>query len=180
MIRRPEHSGMDGQQRPRLTEEIRPMFDCLVLGDSIAQGLGQFRSECVTIAQKGITSENYVTTMMPGPSVAGTVVISLGVNDGGGAPTEKYLRLLRANVRGRAVIWLLPGIKEDTRRLIRRIAAEHHDQTLDTRAEAGPDHLHPTGQGYIRLAEITRRMAQPSVPATRFVPPQRTASILPR
>lgn len=135
------------------------MFDCLVLGDSIAQGVGQFRTECVTIAQKGINSEDYLNSMLPLAERAGTVVISLGVNDGSGTPTERNLRSLRTRVQGRAVIWLLPAIKDDTRQLIRRIAAEHHDQVLDTRGDAGPDHLHPTGRGYIRIAEATRRMA---------------------
>jgi hypothetical protein len=57
------------------------LLECLVLGDSIAVGLGQARPECAVVAVSGITSERYVLTLHARPR-ARTVVISLGVNDG--------------------------------------------------------------------------------------------------
>ena len=36
------------------------MLECLILGDSLAVGVGQVRSECVTRAKSGINSYNYV------------------------------------------------------------------------------------------------------------------------
>lgn len=134
------------------------MLECLVLGDSIAQGLGQFRPECVSIAKVGIGSRRYVQTMTSDTS-ARSVIISLGVNDDEHADTLASLRRLRARVHGTKVIWLLPGIKERTRDLIRRVAAENGDRTLDTRPQVGPDRLHPGIAGYHVLADATRRMA---------------------
>jgi len=35
------------------------MIECLILGDSIAVGIGQMRPECVVQAKSGINSEDY-------------------------------------------------------------------------------------------------------------------------
>ena len=41
------------------------MIECLVLGDSIATGVGGARPECVTSARVGITSATYVNDLFP-------------------------------------------------------------------------------------------------------------------
>jgi lysophospholipase L1-like esterase len=132
------------------------MLECFIMGDSIAAGLAQFRPECQFAAQIGIGSRRYVQTLLS-PHSANTIIISLGVNDDDKADTLDNLRQLRAKVQARTVIWLLPGLKEHVRSLIRQVAAEHRDRTLDTRAQAGRDHLHPTSAGYQVLADVTRR-----------------------
>ena len=131
------------------------MVPCLFAGDSIALGVGQARAECVTVAKVGITSQHYVDTLLT-PMDADTVVISLGVNDGDTSNTADNLRRTRRALQGRAVYWLLPAIKDDTRAIIMAVAREHGDRLIETRGTTGPDHLHPTGAGYIALAEKTK------------------------
>lgn len=132
------------------------MLDCLILGDSIAVGVGQARPVCETVAKTGITSGTYVRTVFAGvPRAAHTAVISLGVNDDPSMNTAENLRLLRRELRVERVVWLLPGLKDHVRRAIGTVAAEFGDRTLDTRSEVGPDHLHPTGVGYRVIAGRT-------------------------
>jgi lysophospholipase L1-like esterase len=129
------------------------LVPCVILGDSLAVGIGQYRPECETVAQTGITSARYVQTMLRDYS-GNVAVISLGVNDGDDANTLANLRLLRGRVRAQRVYWLLPGIKPRIRELMRQVAVEFNDFLVDTRFEAGADHLHPSRDGYKFLAGI--------------------------
>lgn len=129
---------------------------CLIIGDSLAVGVGQFRPDCETVAKVGITSQTYLATRFPPQGVsADTVVISLGVNDGDTSGTQDNLESLRARINARTVYWLLPGLKEDVRRMILQVAGSYNDHFIDTRPEAGRDHLHPSGAGYQRIAAQT-------------------------
>jgi lysophospholipase L1-like esterase len=127
---------------------------CLVVGDSIAVGVAQYRLDCVAIAKTGITSGRYVRTLLK-PATAGTVVISLGVNDDDASDTLDNLREVRRTIRGQTVYWLLPGIRPHAQSAIRTVAHEFGDRLIDTKPLAGPDHLHPTGAGYHWLAAQT-------------------------
>ena len=133
------------------------MTPCLILGDSIALGVGQVRLDCETTARVGISSSAYVRSMLASVhKTADAVVISLGVNDDPAAHTLDNLRRMRAELHARAVTWLLPGLKPNVREAIRSVAAENRDRVVDTRAEVGPDHLHPTAAGYRQIAAWTR------------------------
>ncbi len=132
------------------------MFSCAAIGDSIAVGVGQARPDCVTTARVGITSTNYIASLLPlAETGADTTIISLGVNDGTSADTLQNLRLVRDQVHSRVVYWLLPGLKEPVREDILRVAREHGDQWIDTRPYVGRDHLHPSGAGYGQIASQT-------------------------
>jgi hypothetical protein len=127
---------------------------CVFLGDSIAVGIGQFRPECQTVAKVGITSGRYIQAMLVHQS-AEVAVISLGVNDDPSMPTAENLRTVRAEVAARQVVWIVPNVRDYARDAIRQVAAEHGDQTLDLRryeALIAPDHIHPTGTGYLLIA----------------------------
>jgi hypothetical protein len=129
------------------------LIPCIMIGDSIAVGVGQARPECETVARVGISSSRYVSTLLPpGRTSAGTAVISLGVNDGDTTDTLDNLREVRSRIDAATVVWLLPGLKEAVRDMIRTVAAENNDRTLDTRPQVGRDHLHPTGRGYETIA----------------------------
>ena len=136
------------------------MLDCLVLGDSIAVGLGQARPECVVVAVSGITSERYVQTLLA-PRRARTVIISLGVNDGDGVPTTDNLRLLRRTIAADTVYWLLAGSNPRTRDAVRAVAGLYRDQLIDVAPLAGPDHVHPDRAGYAVLARETGGTTRP-------------------
>lgn len=131
------------------------MIPCVVMGDSLAVGVGHFRPECQTVAKVGITSDRYVQTLLVQHQVA-TAIISLGVNDDFQDDTIANLRLVRAEVGGARVIWLLPGINRRARHAIHTVAAEFGDRVIETGPYAGRDHLHPSGVGYEILAAQTR------------------------
>ena len=131
------------------------MVPCLVIGDSIAVGVGQHLTECRTEARVGITSEQFVHELLS-PQNADTVVISLGVNDGPSPFTIDNLRRVRETVRGRKVYWLLPPNHAYARTAIRSVAARFGDRLIDCAPEAGPDGLHPTGAGYRALGAQIR------------------------
>jgi hypothetical protein len=124
------------------------------MGDSIAVGVAEYRPECEAIAKSGINSTRYIETLLQAHT-ANTIVISLGVNDDTTMDTEDNLREVRRQVHGRTVYWLLPGIRPRAQLAIRTIALEFGDHVIDTKPVAGPDHLHPTGVGYQRIAAIT-------------------------
>lgn len=133
------------------------MFECLVMGDSIAVGVGQYRPECATIAKVGITSEKWFKTHGENPNFTKPykiVVISLGTNDFKNE-TAEYLYSVRARVKADMVVWLLPSqtLKPVQRVIVKEIANEFKDKTMDINSFVGPDKIHPTGKGYIEIGK---------------------------
>jgi hypothetical protein len=131
------------------------MIGCLVMGDSIAVGVGQQLPECRTEARVGISSTAVVQALR-GDRAAEKVVISLGANDGASGQTLGNLQDLRRTVSARVVYWLLPASSAQARSAIHAVAARYGDRVIDTAPYAGPDRLHPTGTGYRALAALTR------------------------
>jgi hypothetical protein len=133
------------------------LFDCIILGDSIAIGLGQARPDCTVEAVSGITSGRYVQTFAS-TAHARIAVISLGVNDGDGEATAAHLGRLRSLVSANVVYWLVTGGNPRARDAVREIASRFGDRLIDAAPLAGPDQIHPDRAGYARLAqEIGRR-----------------------
>jgi hypothetical protein len=131
------------------------LLDCIVLGDSIAVGVGQARPDCQTIAVSGISSDHFVQTFS-GESQARTAIISLGVNDGDGVATADNLAKLRGRVTADTVYWLVSGTNERIRDAVRAIAGRFGDRLIDVSPLAGADHIHPDRTGYALLASETR------------------------
>jgi lysophospholipase L1-like esterase len=135
------------------------LIPCLVIGDSIALGLGHTLPECRTEARVGISSRQFVHELLS-PQQADKVVISLGVNDGPSAATIPSLQRVRESVRGRAVYWLLPAHHDYARSAIRTVAQQFGDRLIDCTPTVGPDGLHPTGTGYRALGAVIRAAGQ--------------------
>jgi lysophospholipase L1-like esterase len=131
------------------------LIPCLVVGDSIAVGVGQTLPECRTEARVGMTARQFVHQFLS-PREADKVVISLGVNDGESAYTITNLRSVRESVRGRTVYWLLPANHAYARTAIRTVAARYGDRVIDCAPYSGPDGVHPTGMGYRTLGAQIR------------------------
>ena len=131
------------------------MLPCLVIGDSIAVGVGQTLPECRTEARVGMTARQFVHEFLH-PREADKVVISLGVNDGVSATTIPNLQRVRESVRGRTVYRLLPAQHDYARGAIRAVASRYGDRVIDCAPTAGPDGLHPTGAGYRSLGGMIR------------------------
>ena len=131
------------------------MFECLIMGDSIAYGTAHFRKECVAIVKSGITSGKYLNDYTNGvPFDSKTTIISLGVNDSSDMDTYENLLKLRKKINSEKVYWILPAIKEWKRKHIWMVAREFNDIVIDSRnVQISQDHVHPTFKGYQQLSE---------------------------
>ena len=136
------------------------MLECLILGDSLAVGIGQVRTECVTRAKSGINSYDYVNRYIlhtQGNTSAKNVIISLGSNDTAKINTFEELDSLRQLVDADRVYWIVPNIKENKRRAVLAVANKYKDVVIDARQhDTSPDQVHPTYKGYKTIAEKTK------------------------
>lgn len=136
------------------------MLECLILGDSLAVGVGQVRTECVTYAKSGINSYDYVNRHIlhtKGDAQAKNIIISLGSNDTKNINTFEELDTLRQLVKADRVYWILPNIKETKRKAVWEVARKYNDFIIDARGvDRSPDTVHPTYKGYKELAKQTK------------------------
>ena len=136
------------------------MLECLILGDSLAVGVGQIRQECTTRAKSGVNSYDYVNRHIwhtNGNNQAKTIIISLGSNDTQNINTFEELNTLRQLVQADRVYWILPAIKEEKRKAVWAVANKHHDHVIETRNhDLSPDRVHPTGKGYKTISNQTK------------------------
>jgi lysophospholipase L1-like esterase len=131
------------------------MLDCLILGDSIAQGISNIRKECSAMVKGGINSYNWNNRNIVKDLSANTVIISLGTNDPDTMNTFKELLLLRQQIYAKKVMWVMPPIKPSVQDIVRIIANSYSD-TILTIPELSKDKVHPTYNGYKQLAEMTK------------------------
>jgi len=136
------------------------MLECLILGDSLAVGVGQIRKECVTYAKSGINSYDYVNRHIlhtKGNTQAKTVIISLGSNDTAKINTFEELDTLRQLVDADRVYWIVPNIKENKRQAVLAVANKYKYSVKDARKhDTSPDQVHPTYKGYKTISEKTK------------------------
>jgi lysophospholipase L1-like esterase len=123
------------------------MLECLIIGDSIAVGIGQARPECVTLARSGITSENWYRGYAYNPYFRDpyrVVVISLGTNDMRGMTSEMLFNI-RQKITAPMVVWILPSVtlKPIQVAIIKEIANEFKDKVLPIYDHVGRDGIHP-------------------------------------
>jgi lysophospholipase L1-like esterase len=132
------------------------MFECLILGDSIAVGTHMARPECVAYAKVGINSKQFNQTFN-GEFFSNYVIISLGSNDQG-IKTYDELKKLRSRILAKEkVIWILPSINEPAIMSVIKIADEHKDILIGPHPKLmSRDGIHPTRKGYEWLATFTK------------------------
>jgi len=139
------------------------MLECLILGDSIAQGIALHRPECVQITQVGATSSEFKYAVINQPDVFKpgykSVVISLGSNDGRLVHSFTYLELMRDRIKADHVMWILPQTRfPEARNAVMMIADQFRDTVIEVPAKSlSPDKIHPTPAGYRQLAEQTKK-----------------------
>jgi lysophospholipase L1-like esterase len=137
------------------------MLECLILGDSIAVGIAQHKKECVSITRVGITSHKWYSEFIENPTYNKkyrVVVISLSTNDFKNMSphsTEEFLYNIRKRANAQLVIWILPNpiLKPNQHKVIKELAKEFGDKTLETLNHVGYDSIHPTVEGYKELAK---------------------------
>mgnify|MGYP003337898087 FL=1 len=132
------------------------MFDCLIMGDSIAVGTHMVKPQCTAYAKVGINSKQWLDrNVTKSPYVAKTVIISLGSNDHQYIKTESELESIRILTKADRVYWILPAIKPNIQEIVKTVAARHGDTVLPiTRLQ--PDGIHPSWAGYKELVEKTK------------------------
>lgn len=131
------------------------MFDCLILGDSIAVGVAQQRPECVAYAKGGWNSWQWNKAYIRKDLQSKIVMISLGSNDHDGVHSFKELLKLRESVDAKEVFWVMPAVKPNVQDHIRIIAKNFNDTILYI-SELSKDGVHPTSRGYKILAGQTK------------------------
>lgn len=131
------------------------MLDCLILGDSIAVGVAQYRPECVVYAKSGINSKNWVNTNITKELSADSVIISLGSNDYKELKTLNELLTIRNAITAKRVYWILPAIKPEKQEIVNTVANKFGDTVIHIKA-LSTDGVHPTLTGYKQLARETK------------------------
>lgn len=133
------------------------MFDCLILGDSIAVGSHMFRPECVSYSKGGITSHGWDKLYGKNNLSAETVIISLGTNDWEGANTYGKLKEIREKIKGKRVFWIAPheGSKPKAYKDVNTIAGMFGDTVIWTERYQ-KDKIHPSWAGYKELMDKTK------------------------
>jgi hypothetical protein len=131
----------------------RTMIECLILGDSIAVGIAQFRPDCIVEAKVGINSEDYANGLFRHFVVenAEKTIISLGSND---AYVESYgpMLAIRELIKG-DVVWILSSNNQESRFAALTIAKHYGDSVIDTASyPLSNDAVHPTANSYKLIA----------------------------
>jgi lysophospholipase L1-like esterase len=138
------------------------MFECLILGDSIAVGTHMFAKECHLTGKGGINTWQF-NKMYPGSFYADTVIISLGSNDHQHVKTYDQLFEMRQRVGAKRVFWVLPAgnLKasnvpiEKIQNFVKEIAGYYGDTVLPIRGLQS-DGIHPSWAGYKDIVERTK------------------------
>ena len=136
------------------------MLDCLILGDSIAVGTANVRTECVSYSIGGYNTWQWNKKFADKDLKSKTVIISLGTNDHKGVHTFKELSAMRDRVSADRVFWIMPPCndkfcKSNINEIVDIIARSRGDTVIGTQ-KLQKDAIHPSWAGYKELAEKTR------------------------
>jgi len=112
-------------------------MDCVIIGDSIAKGMGQLSQNCATHAKEGATS-SYIRRFKQQGNVT---IISAGSNDPNSAELPENLRKIRQRISGH-VVWILPYNRKAATQV--RKAAKPGDVLVDLKYCPTRDRVHPT------------------------------------
>lgn len=118
------------------------MIDCLIIGDSIAQGVSQFEKQCVSYTQVGISPKNFNQKYSNKyPKDKATTVISLGSNNPGSKEAlVQDLSKTRNTLTSQKIIWILPH-NNRLKGIVREVAEHFGDEYVEF--EVSKDNVHP-------------------------------------
>ena len=136
------------------------MIDCMIIGDSIAVGTHNIRSECAEYATGGYNTWQWNKRYKKANLSAKSVIISLGTNDHQYVKTRKELETMRARVKAERVYWIMPPCndrfcKPTVNEIVKSIAEKNGDMIIGTN-RVQKDSIHPSWAGYKELADQTR------------------------
>lgn len=121
------------------------MLECLIIGDSIAQGAAAalraaLFDRCAIVARQGISSQE-VARIIP-PEAFNTAAISAGSNDAEAPALAARLDQLRARISARYIVWIMPYHRRAAQ-IVRATAARYGDNVIDLAELPTRDRLHP-------------------------------------
>lgn len=121
------------------------MLECLIIGDSIAQGAAAalraaLFDRCAIVAQQGISSRQ-IARIVPADTF-NTAAISAGSNDADSPALSQRLAQLRAGISARYVLWIMPYHRRAAQ-IVRATAATYGDSVIDLAELPSRDRLHP-------------------------------------
>lgn len=133
------------------------MFDCLIIGDSIAVGTKMFMPKCADYAKGGITSHGWFKKYGNNDLTANSVIISLSTNDWERADTTAKLREIRNKVKASRVYWIEPNPESKPLAVahVNQVAQEFGDVVIRTNRWQ-TDKIHPSWAGYKELANAAQ------------------------
>ena len=136
------------------------MIDCMIIGDSIAVGTAQVRTECVSHSTGGLNSWQWNKKYKEQSLQAPSVIISLGTNDHKGVNTFRELMTVRTRVDARHVYWIMPPCNDQFCKPnvndVVEIIARNFGDTIITTKRLQADAIHPSWAGYKELANQTQ------------------------
>ena len=139
------------------------MIDCMIIGDSIAVGTHNVRTECAEHATAGLNSWQWNKKYKDANLTAKSVIISLGTNDHQYVKTAKELEAMRSRINAEHVYWVLPygnspksGVSLESIQSTVRTIAKAHGDTIVPFTRVQKDGIHPSWAGYKQIAEDTK------------------------
>ena len=137
------------------------MLDCLIIGDEIAKGIGDVRTECKTIASKKMTTQDFISKYRTKLEKSTTVIISLGMADSKDPHVYQNLSLLRSSIEADVVVWMIPNetLFPELASYIEALAQDFGDGTVGIRKDwLEKDGIHPTKKGYKELGKSLKEV----------------------
>ena len=135
----------------------------MIVGDSIAVGTHNVRTECAEYATGGLNTWQWNKKYRDANLTARSVIISLGTNDHQYIKTRKELEAMRARVNADHVYWVLPygnnpksGVTIETIQATVTAVARAHGDTIVPFPRVQKDGIHPSWAGYKQIAEATK------------------------
>jgi len=120
--------------------------DCVVVGDSLAAGVGTAINRQVTgtscrIAARREEPASRIRRTME-PVVADVAIVSAGANDAASPTLAQDIRIIRSMIRARQVIWLLPRNRRAAA-AARAVCLRTGDVAVDLIGYVSDDGIHP-------------------------------------
>ena len=128
------------------------VYNCMLIGDSLAVGVSQ-QINCMTVHAKVGDSTAAVLHKNPLHYSPKVTLISVGSNDTGDQSAQ--YQKLRDRIDG-TVIWVLPAKQHYAREAILALALKRGDQIIDAKPYVGKDGVHPSVKGYQYMADHVR------------------------
>jgi hypothetical protein len=118
------------------------MLECLIIGDSIAQGIVDYNKKCYSYTKVGISPDNFLKKYGDKISMNNKItIVSIGSNN----PKNEYilnqnLNKIRNKINSKKILWILPK-NHKIKKTILNFAIKNNDKYVEF--QVGKDNVHP-------------------------------------